>query len=63
MERLLKKELYKRSKLTGKFNQHYMTQLVKNYRCHWTILKKPSDLFYDGLLKAAAPEGEFKSIS
>lgn len=63
MEQLLKKDLYKRNKITGKFNQHYITQLVKNYRCHSAILKKPSELFYDGRLEAAAPEGEFKSIS
>lgn len=58
MEHLLDKKLYKRKSSTGKFNQNYMTQLVKNYRCHWNILLKPSELFYDSVLEAAAPEGE-----
>lgn len=56
MEQLLDKKLYKRNMDTNKFNQNYITQLVKNYRCHPEILRKPSELFYGGLLEAAAPE-------
>lgn len=56
MEHLLEKKLYKRDITTGRLNQNYITQLVKNYRCHPAILRKPSELFYDGVLKAAAPE-------
>lgn len=59
MENLLEKNLYKRDTTTGKFNQNYITQLVKNYRCHPAILRKPSDLFYDGVLEAAAPESVY----
>lgn len=62
-EQLLRKNLYKRNKDTGKFNQNYMTQLVKNYRCHPAILKKPSELFYDGLLEAAASKGENRKLN
>lgn len=56
MEQIQDENLYKRNTSTGKFNQNYMTQLVKNYRCHKDILLKPSELFYDGVLEAAAPE-------
>lgn len=62
MEHLLEKELYKRNDRTGKFNQNYMTQLIKNYRCHEAILKKPSEIFYHNLLEAAAPEGKTKNL-
>lgn len=58
MEQLLRKQLYKRSGITAKFNQNYMTQLIKNYRCHPSILQKPSELFYGGVLQAAAPDGK-----
>lgn len=57
MEHLLAKKLYKRNSETKKFNQNYITQLVKNYRCHSTILRKPSELFYENLLEAKASEG------
>lgn len=60
MEQLLDMKLYKRNK--GKFNQNYITQLVKNYRCHPAILRKPSEMFYDGLLEPAALESEFQSV-
>lgn len=62
MEHLLEKKLYKRNIATGKFNQNYITQLVKNYRCHSTILRKPSELFYGGVLEAAAPESMFLEL-
>lgn len=61
-EQLLHKKLYKRNEATGKFNQNFMTQLVKNYRCHPAILKKPSELFYDGFLEPAASEGKNRKI-
>lgn len=57
MEQLLLKSLYKRNKDTGKFNQNYITQLTKHYRCHRAILQKPNALFYDNVLESAAPEG------
>lgn len=59
MEYLLEKKLYKRDITTGRFNQNYITQLVKNYRCHPEILHKPSELFYDGMLKAEAHAGMY----
>lgn len=62
MEHLLEKKLYKRNIATGKFNQNYITQLVKNYRCHSTILRKPSELFYGGVLEAAAAESMFLEL-
>lgn len=61
MEQLLEKNLYKRD-TAGKFNQNYITQLVKNYRCHPSILQKPSEIFYGGFLKAEAPEGIYTYI-
>lgn len=62
VENLLEKALYKRNSGTGKFNQNYITQLVKNYRCHEEILRKPSKLFYNNVLEAAAPEGKIKNL-
>lgn len=58
MEHLLEKKLYKRNKDSKKYNQNYITQLVQNYRNHPAILYKPNELFYDGVLKAKAPEGK-----
>lgn len=57
MEHLFEKRLYKRNALTGKFNQKYITQLVKNYRSHPAILEIPNKLFYDNKLEAKAPDG------
>lgn len=54
MEHLLDKKLYKRNPSTKKFNQNYITQLVRNYRCHKEILRKPNELFYDNVLIAEA---------
>lgn len=58
MENLLEKRLYQRNRKTKKFNQNFITQLVQNYRSHAHILLKPSELFYEGVLKARAPEGK-----
>lgn len=53
----MKKEAYKRNPQTGKFNENIMTQLVKNYRSHPSILHIPNQLFYESKLEACAPEG------
>lgn len=57
MEHLFKRCIYQRDPLTGKFNEMFITQLVKNYRSHSAILHMPSKLFYDGSLQAKASSG------
>lgn len=57
MEHLLELKLYKRNSKTGKFNEIYITQLVRNYRSHEAILKIPNELFYEGQLKAKSSPG------
>lgn len=59
LERLSKRKAY--SALTDptsagdqKYDSRLVTKLVRNYRSHPAILKLPSDLFYDGSLKACA---------
>jgi helicase MOV-10 len=42
-------------------NLNYVTKLVKNYRCHPTILHLPSELFYGGELIACS-EDEVSSV-
>lgn len=56
-EHLFNLPLYKRNDITGKFNQMYITQLVKNYRSHPAILKVPNKLFYENKLKAMIIQG------
>lgn len=54
IDRLMKCELYKVDANSGKFNEKYIVQLVKNYRSHEAILKIPNELFYGGKLVAKA---------
>lgn len=51
LEKLFNMPLYARDTITGQFNSNYITQLVKNYRSHPTILHVPNELFYDGSLE------------
>lgn len=37
-----------------KFNQCFVTKLLKNFRSHRDLLKLPSDMFYEGELIFAA---------
>lgn len=60
MEQFLEKKLYTRDSRSGKFNQNFITQLVRNYRSHGVILQKPSEIFYDGFLQAAAAESLYQ---
>lgn len=57
LEQLCLRPLYKRDPKTKKFNPKYITQLVKNYRSHLTILHMPNKLFYEGTLQAKADSG------
>lgn len=59
LEHLCNLNLYKRDASTGKFNQTFITQLVKNYRSHPAILKIPNELFYGNALKPKAATGEY----
>lgn len=55
LERLCDSQLYKRN--DGKFNELYITQLVKNYRSHPEILRIPNELFYENTLESCAEAG------
>lgn len=57
MEHLFKRRLYQRDPITGKYNGKFITQLVKNYRSHSSILHLPNKLFYDGALQSKANSG------
>lgn len=57
LEHLCERKLYQRNPETGKFNQNYITQLVKNYRSHPAILKISNSLFYDDKLEAKGSNG------
>lgn len=57
IDRLMNCELYKVDIKSGKFNQKYIVQLVKNYRSHNSILRVPNELFYEGKLVAKANKG------
>lgn len=61
-EQLFNSAMYERHTETLKFNQTYITQLVRNYRSHRAILKIPNELFYENSLEAIATPGTFKSI-
>lgn len=54
LEQLFEYPLYQRDPLTRKFNSKYITQLVKNYRSHPSILHVPNELFYEGVLESKA---------
>lgn len=58
LEHLCEREVYKRDPKTKQFNEIYITQLVRNYRSHPSILKLPNELFYDNSLLPVASEGE-----
>lgn len=57
LEQLCLRPLYQRDPVTKKFNSQYITQLVKNYRSHETILHMPSKLFYESTLQPKAASG------
>lgn len=59
MEQLCNTNLYQRK--DGKYNELYITQLVKNYRSHPEILRIPNELFYENVLVAAAKESTNKN--
>lgn len=58
LEHLCERKLYMRHPKSKKFNEKYITQLVRNYRSHPSILKLPNELFYDNTLMAVASDGE-----
>lgn len=62
IDRLMNCELYKVDVNSGKFNQKYIVQLVKNYRSHNAILRVPNELFYSGKLVAKANKGKIDEI-
>ncbi|XP_029361567.1 putative helicase mov-10-B.2 [Echeneis naucrates] len=43
-------------KKDGKFNNHFVTKLLRNYRSHPAILKIPNEMFYDNELLCCADE-------
>ena len=42
-------------KQNGKYDSKYIVKLLRNYRSHETILRKPSEMFYDNELIATKP--------
>lgn len=56
LEQLCSTNLYSRNATTNKFNECYITQLVKNYRSHPQILSIPNELFYENKLQPIAAE-------
>lgn len=57
MESLFQQKCYGKNENTGEYNSQYIVQLKENYRSHSSILKIPNDLFYNGILEAAASSG------
>lgn len=57
MERLFNLPVY--SRISGKFDPQFITQLTKNYRSHEAILHTPNELFYNNSLVAKADRGNF----
>lgn len=57
MEQLCGTNLYSRHPTSGRFNEFYITQLVKNYRSHPDILRIPNELFYGNTLQPMAKKG------
>ncbi|XP_031638515.1 putative helicase mov-10-B.1 [Contarinia nasturtii] len=56
LERLCEHKLYQRNDGTTEFNGTYITQLIRNYRSHSSILKLPNELFYENTLIPIASE-------
>ncbi|XP_077972834.1 putative helicase mov-10-B.2 [Styela clava] len=54
LERLMGNPLY--VKQNGKFNEHRVTKLLKNYRSHEAIIKISNEEFYDNELEVCADE-------
>ncbi|XP_048408824.1 putative helicase MOV-10 isoform X2 [Stegostoma tigrinum] len=55
LERLMSENtLYKKNPSTGRYNEHFVTKLLHNYRSHPSILRIPNELFYDNELKPQA---------
>ncbi|XP_077973309.1 putative helicase mov-10-B.1 [Styela clava] len=54
LERLMGNPLYE--KQNGKFNEHRVTKLLKNYRSHEAIIKISNEEFYDNELEVCADE-------
>ncbi|KAJ8360337.1 hypothetical protein SKAU_G00168620 [Synaphobranchus kaupii] len=55
LERLMQDNpLYQKEDKSGRFNQMFVTKLLRNYRSHPAILKIPNELFYDGELQVFA---------
>lgn len=54
LERLMNTDVYERDSKTKLFNGKYVTQLVRNYRSHETILHASNELFYDNALQVHA---------
>ena len=50
-------DMYKPDPETGEYDVRYVTQLVRNFRSHETILEVPSEKFYNGGLMACADRG------
>lgn len=49
--------LYMKNDKTKTFNSNYVTQLIRNYRSHSSILHISNELYYDNTLCAYASEG------
>lgn len=62
LEHLCERQLYKRDDKTNRFNETYITQLVRNYRSHPVILKLSNELFYDNSLIPMASEGMIRLL-
>ncbi|XP_064161244.1 putative helicase mov-10-B.1 isoform X1 [Anguilla rostrata] len=55
LERLMRDNpLYQKDGDSGRFNQLFVTKLLRNYRSHPAILRIPNELFYDGELQVFA---------
>ncbi|KAG7477792.1 hypothetical protein MATL_G00073410 [Megalops atlanticus] len=55
LERLMRDNpIYQRDGKSGRFNDRFVTKLLRNYRSHPAILKIPNELFYDGELQVFA---------